>query len=505
MRLLAFFNVTLLLITSAICTASPLSETIIPTSEQNGQLWQYTLTKPANNWHTTSYDDSSWLSGRGGFGSLGLPNSVVRSVWEEKDIWLRQHITIKKLPDTNKDLAFRIHHDEDTQIYLNGTLIADITGWTQCYSTIDIDDKYFKLLKKGDNLLAVHCRQTTGGEYIDVGLEAIDRWKANKAKQWYYKQPWPCGFNYVPANAISYTEMWMEYNYNPDIIDREMAIAEKDGFNCARVVLPFVVWEHNPEDFKARLENFISICDRHHVKVMPALFDDCAFGRIVDPEYGKQPDVVDGWYANGWTPSPGHSIVRDSSQWPRLKAYVTDICSSFANDKRILCWDVYNEPTNGGLGNITLPLLELVFNWARQQQPIQPLTAGIFDENILLNEIIIRYSDIISFHCYGSQDVLQNMITKLKQHNRPLICTEWLNRNMGSNVAQCLPVFAKEDTGCLHWGLVNGKTQTDLNWGHRPGHPLPPLWQHDIYRENLTPYSNNEIELFKMIIKEKMK
>ncbi len=158
--------------------------------------------------------------------------------------------------------------------------------------------------------------------------DGAGRWSADKANQWYAAQPWPCGFNYVPAHAISYTEMWMPYNFNTAKMDKELALAEGTGFNCLRVVLPFVVWEHNPAAFKERLREFLEVCDRHGLRVMFALFDHCAFGSgeaLKNPRYGKQPDVVEGFYASGWTPSPGHDMVRDPSTWPRLESYYFDL------------------------------------------------------------------------------------------------------------------------------------------------------------------------------------
>ena len=90
--------------------------------------------------------------------------------------------------------------------------------------------------------------------------EGAGRWSRARANAWYAKQPWPCGFNYVPANAISYTEMWMPYCFDARVIDKELALAQGVGFNCLRVVLPFVVWEHDPKAFKKRLETFLGVC-----------------------------------------------------------------------------------------------------------------------------------------------------------------------------------------------------------------------------------------------------
>ena len=195
------------------------------------------------------------------------------------------------------------------------------------------------------------------------------RWSRERIWNWYQNQAWPCGFNYIPANTISYTEMWMPYNFDPQQIEKELAMAKADGFNCARVVLPFVVWEHDPAAFKNRLSEFLAICERNGIKVMFAMFDDCAFGHTTDPIYGPQPVVVPGWYANGWTPSPGHKIVRDQAQWPRLEKYVKDVIGSYKNDNRVWIWDLYNEPTNFGLGDTTVPLVNNVFTWAREINP----------------------------------------------------------------------------------------------------------------------------------------
>jgi len=334
-----------------------------------------------------------------------------------------------------------------------------------------------------------------------------NRWSVEKIRKWYDNQPWPCGFNYIPANAIGYTEMWMDYCFDPVFIEKELLLAKEIGFNCIRVVLPFIVWENEPEAFKQRFDAFLEICDKCGLKVMPSLFDDCCFGDQINPVFGKQPDVIPGWYGNGWTPSPGHGIVRDSSQWGRLEPYVKDIVGSFKNDSRVWIWDLYNEPTNGltigkislPLGNVTLPLLEKVVKWAREINPSQPLTIGSWDNNDALNEIAWNCSDIITFHNYANGERVKENINQLKAFDRPIICTEWLNRGLISSVGEILSVFKDENVGAMHWGLVNGKTQTHLCWCHLPGQPDPPVWQHDLYYSDHTPYDINEINLFKSL------
>jgi len=336
-----------------------------------------------------------------------------------------------------------------------------------------------------------------------AGETIPSRWSAERANRWYDAQAWPCGMNYIPANAISYTEMWMPYCFDADVIDKELALAERVGFNSVRVVLPFVVWEHDPKAFRERLGKFLEICGRRGHRVMFTLFDDCVFGsdpKLKNPWYGKQPEVLEGWYANGWTPSPGHDMVRDQKSWPRLEKYVKHVISSFRDDRRVWVWDLYNEPTNGGLGNVSLPLVQRVFAWAREVNPSQPLTIAQWNGNGQLNSIVFAGSDIITFHNYSGADRLAGHIRELKKHGRPIINTEWLNRGHGSLVKTCLPIFKRENVGCMHWGLVNGKTQTDLGWGWRPGRPEPPAWQHDLFHGDHTPYNPEELELFRKTI-----
>ena len=241
----------------------------------------------------------------------------------------------------------------------------------------------------------------------------------------------------------------------------------------------------------------MAICDKHHIKFVPALFDDCVFGINSDPHIGKQPEPLKGWYAWAWSPSPGHSMVTDTTTYPKLETYVKAVIGRFKNDSRILFWDLYNEPTNGGLGSMTLPLLKRVIATAQNEHPTQPLSVDVWNNNQRLNDIVLAGSDIISFHNYGNKEQLENEIKELKKHNRPLINTEWMNRPNGSTIATNLEVFYKEKVGCILWGLVNGKTQTDLPWGHRPGDPISKVWQHDLFHGDFKPYDAIEIATIK--------
>lgn len=475
-------------------------QVLVPNARGSEQRWHFTTTRPADDWMSIGFDHSGWKTGLAGFGTAGTPNTHVRTEWNGTEIWLRRSFTLAGVPAG--EVFLTIHHDEDATIWLNGVKAAELTGWSGDCRLAPLSDEARETLRPGKNTLAVHCRQTSGGQYIDVGMigAASDRWSRQQALDWYRGQAWPCGFNYVPANAISYTEMWMEYSFDPGLIDRELKLAREIGFNCLRVVLPFVVWEHDPSAFKQRMSEFLDICQRHGLRVMPTLFDDCVFGPITDPVCGRQPDVVVGWYANGWTPSPGHGLVRDVTQWPRLERYVRDVVGRFRDDPRVWVWDLYNEPTNGGIGDVSIPLMDRVFDCARDVAPSQPLTVGLFRDSYALNSLALLRSDIVTFHNYNPAGHLAAEIAWLKTFGRPVICTEWLNRPLGSTVEDCLPVFEKTDVGCMLWGLVNGKTQTHLSWGHRPGQPEPPVWQHDLFYGDYRPYAPRELDLFRAAI-----
>jgi len=428
----------------------------------------------------------------------------VGTTWNTEKIWIRRRFELDQA--VRGEIYALLHHDEDTEVYLNGLPAATATWYNTDLERIPVNPDAAASLRPGTHTVAVHCRQTYGGQYIDLGLVEVQerRWPRARAWAWYDGQAWPCGFNYVPANAISYTEMWMPYAFDPKLIDEELALAEDIGFNALRVVLPFVVWEHDPAAFKQRLDSFLKICAQHRIRVMFALFDDCHFGSdeaLRNPVYGRQPEVLTGWYASGWTPSPGHDMVRDPSTWPRLERYVKDVVGSFKDDPRVWVWDLYNEPCNGGLGDASIPLVDQVFTWARDLAPSQPLTVGEYGGNARLNELVFRRSDVITFHDYGSAEGLARHIASLRKFGRPIINTEWLNRGLGSAVETCLPVFARERVGGLHWGLVNGKTQTHLHWGWRPGMGTPDLWQHDLFHADHRPYAPAELELFRRTIR----
>jgi beta-galactosidase/beta-glucuronidase len=149
----------------------PELKVLVPTSQKEGQTWRYTTTKPADGWQKADFDDKEWKEGPGGFGTKGTPGAVVGTEWKTDDIWLRREFTMPDGPWG--DLLLLLHHDEDAEVYVNGVLAAKVSGFVTDYGEVSIREEARKALKPGKNVFAVHCHQTTGGQYIDVGIGEV--------------------------------------------------------------------------------------------------------------------------------------------------------------------------------------------------------------------------------------------------------------------------------------------------------------------------------------------
>ena len=224
-------------------------------------------------------------------------------------------------------------------------------------------------------------------------------WTVDKAQQWYASQPWMVGCNFLPSSAVNDVEMWQRDTFDSQTIDRELDWAHSLGFNTVRVFLNFVVWQDDPAGLKERFAEFLAIADRHKIVVMPILLDDCNFaGRVAAT--GPQPDPIPGVHNSQWVSSPPLAMVTDRTAWPALEQYVKDIIKTFANDRRVVVWDLYNEPGNGP-GEQSRPLMEAAFVWAREVGPSQPLTTGAWtDFDSPFSRRMMELSDVVSFHGY---------------------------------------------------------------------------------------------------------
>jgi hypothetical protein len=210
--------------------------------------------------------------------------------------------------------------------------------------------------------------------------------------------------------------------------------------------------------------------------------------------------------------------LQDASEYPRLEAYVKGVVGAFARDDRVLAWDMWNEPDNvntGSYGHLeskdkvrfVLALLPKAFAWAREMNPQQPLSSGVWkgdwstpEKMTEMDRLQIELSDVVTFHNYDSPTELEKRINWLKRYNRPLICTEYMARGNGSFFIGGLMVGKAHKVGMINWGLVQGKSQTHLPWDswERPYIDREPsIWFHELFRMDGTPYIPEEVEFIK--------
>jgi hypothetical protein len=330
-----------------------------------------------------------------------------------------------------------------------------------------------------------------------AAVEAAPRWSKERAREWSARQPWLVGCNFIPSTAVNQLEMWQADTFDPATIDRELGFAEGVGMNVVRVFLHNVAWEEDAAGLKQRIGRFLEIAEKRHIRVMFVLFDSCWND---GPKAGKQPAPKPGVHNSGWLRAPGSARLFDSRTWSGLLGYTKDVVGAFGRDRRVLAWDLFNEPSNSGYMDASVPLLKAVFAWAREANPDQPLTSGLWNDHAMSNDVMLDNSDVVSFHDYDPPDELEGHIAKLEETGRPLICTEYMARTRGSLFETSLPVFKRHRVGALSWGLVKGKTNTIFAWdAPMPGQDEPPVWFHDLFRPDGTPFKASETLFLKAI------
>jgi len=343
------------------------------------------------------------------------------------------------------------------------------------------------------------------------------RWTEEQANHWYGDQPWLVGANFLPSDAVNELEMWQPETFNPTEIDRELGWAEGMGMNTMRVFLHNLLWEQDAKGFKERIDKFLAIAAKHHIRPIFVLFDSCW---DPDPKLGPQRPPIPGVHNSGWVQAPGRKMLGDPQQHPRLRDYVQGVVGAFANDPRILAWDVWNEPDNDNASSygsielknkreLILDVLPEAFAWARSAHPVQPLTSGIWtgdwsslDKMSSVSRLQIERSDVISFHNYDWPEGFEGRILELQQFHRPLLCTEYMARGAGSTFDTILPIAKKYNVAAINWGLVKGKSQTYLPWDswQRPYVLIKPtLWFHDVFYEDGTPYRQREVDIMRSL------
>jgi hypothetical protein len=350
--------------------------------------------------------------------------------------------------------------------------------------------------------------------FTAVGADA-QRWSEEKANAWYAQQPWLVGANYIPSDAINQLEMFQAATFNPALNDKELGLGESIGMNTMRVFLQDQLWEQDPQGFTKRLNEFLAIAAKHHIRPLLVLFDSCWDPY---PKLGPQHPPIPGVHNSGWVQSPGAQGITDPAYEAKLKSYVEGVVGAFANDERVLGWDIWNEPDNGNepayakeegktKAELVAVLLPKAFAWARAAHPMQPLTSGVWtgdwshpDKESSMTKIQLEESDIITFHNYDWPEGFEARVKELQSYRRPIICTEYMARGAGSTFDNTLPLAKKYHVGAMNWGLVAGKTQTYYPWDswQRPYVLIQPtVWFHEVFRQDWTPYRQHEVDLIR--------
>ncbi len=346
-------------------------------------------------------------------------------------------------------------------------------------------------------------------------MAQAQRWPEKAANEWYAKQPWLVGSNYIPANAINQLEMWQAETFDPKRIDLELGWAESLGMNTMRVFLHDLLWQQDSAGFTKRIDTFLQIASRHKIRPLFVLFDSCW---DPNPKLGRQRDPKPGVHNSGWVQSPGAQALKDSAQRPRLEAYVKGVVGAFAHDQRVLAWDIWNEPENtnaSSYGSVELPnkaslvmeKLSQAFAWARAAGPEQPLTSGLWmgdwssPSRLPASEkTLLELSDVVSFHNYDRPEEFEKRVKWLQQYKRPILCTEYMARGNKSTFQGTLPIAKRYKVAAYNWGLVAGKTQTNLpwdSWKHPYTDRQPAVWFHEIFFQDGKPYRAAEVELIR--------
>ena len=354
----------------------------------------------------------------------------------------------------------------------------------------------------------------------------MNKWSEKRANEWYDAQPWLVGCNFLPSTAINQVEMFQPETFDPEAIRRELGWASDIGFNTLRVYLHDLLWKEEVRGgFLASFGAFLDICESLGMRCIIVFFDDCHWDH--DIRLGPQQPRITGVHNSGWLKCPGRKLLQayddgsiSGSDRARLQGYVQDMMERHRDDRRILMWDLYNEPRQPA----TKTLLQDAWTWAREVGSSQPLTGCHGGAGLDYRDYHAEQSDVLTFHCYRTQHLQEAIDTLRKAHpNRPIICTEYMGRP-DSTFKSCLPILKENHVGAINWGLVNGKSGTVWRWpsqkaireivekpgwsrarieaGHgfdrpAPGenYPEPKAWFHDIFRVDGTPHDAAEIAL----------
>ena len=348
------------------------------------------------------------------------------------------------------------------------------------------------------------------------------RWSEKRIWKWYNERPWIRGCNFMGSDVVNWLDMWQEYGFEEKLetAEREIELLVETGYNAIRSLLFYPIWKEQYEGCMERLERFLDMLDRHGVKLVPVLGNDCQVTKDNPYCFLKSgPQHYDWGYHGGrkWSQhstkstEPGYWLIDDEPE--EVYSWVRDILERHKDDDRILFWDLYNEPGNARREKLTIPHIKKFFEIAREVNPTQPLTAGAWRVSgkgapfCEVEQYAIDHSDIITYHSYSAYLRNVQVIRRLKQYGRPIINTEWLGRTRHNTVQEMFPLFYALRIGCFNWGFVAGRYQTYEPWestwekyyrGEQTDIDFT-KWYHDLYRPNHRPYDPKEIEIIKTL------
>ena len=351
---------------------------------------------------------------------------------------------------------------------------------------------------------------------ITVPAFAGQRWSVQQANDWYAQQPWLVGCNYTPRTAINQLEFWQAETFDPKTIDEELGWAHDIGFNTLRVYLHHIPHRQDAQGFYKRIDQFLGISDKHGIRVMFVLLDDCW---DPNPRSGRQRKPKPHLHNSGWVQCPGAGILGKTERHDQMRPYVAGVIDRFRDDKRVLAWDLYNEPGNDNSSKypgqeppnkrkLSLRLLRKAFDWALKIRPGQPITVGLWtgswsvpEKTSPINGECIERSDIMTFHSYSGPARFKAQAAATLKLGRPVICTEYLNRPGGCTYQTLLPYMKESKIGALNWGFVTGKIQTQYPWSSwdKTFTAEPKIWFHDVLRADGTPFDADEVKLIRTL------
>lgn len=352
--------------------------------------------------------------------------------------------------------------------------------------------------------------------FLAPGILSAQQWTPEQAQAWAKTQPWRAGANFAPSTAINQLEMWQADTFDPATIDRELGWAAGVGMSTMRVFLHDLLWQQDSEGLLKRMDQFLAIADKHKIGIMFVLLDDVW---DPNPQLGKQREPKPHVHNSGWVQSPGKAVLLDEKKRAALEPYVKGVLTRFKDDKRVIVWDLYNEPGNPNKSaygpeeipnkpELSLDLVKKCFTWAQEVRPSQPLTIGVWtndwstkDKRDALNAYQLDHSDVITFHAYSDLAKTKAATEPLFEYKRPVICTEFMARPAGSKLQEILPYFKEKGVWAYQWGLVAGKTQTQYPWDSwkKTYDAEPPVWFHELFHKDGKAYDAEETALYKKL------